>query len=69
MYPPSRYAKKKGAPTKNGHPFSKKCKLTTENQSSDAGDGSCSGDGSSGTESEESNAEDGELQVDIGVDR
>ena len=54
-----RYAKKKGSKN-NGLPFSKKCKLSHDNASSEAGEGS-SGSESPGSESEESNAEDGEL--------
>ena len=50
-----RYAKKKGTKN-NGLPFSKKCKLAHDNQSSGS-----SGSESAGSESEESNAEDGEL--------
>ena len=54
-----RYAKKKGC-RNNGLPFSKRPKLSNDNQSSDPGEGS-SGSDSPGSESEESNAEDGEL--------
>lgn len=54
-----RYAKKKGC-RNGGLPFSKRPKLSNDNASSDPGEGSSASD-SPGSESEESNAEDGEL--------